>query len=276
MTEESEAGVDAGSMADERPRLKPFGGLENKRSYRELGPNAAAPWPEVEACLIVLFTARSGSTFLSRELEIAFEVGKMGETLNPPKVKKRALQKSIDKLKGSWFSAKAGVPGVVTGELCGFFDQYMHKTSFIRLIRKDIVAQAVSTAKAVQTSEWHVTDEPVARAAQYDAAIIANAVVKIERNVMQLREYAELTGRPCLPLIYEDFSNGDLTPALKVGDALGAPRHRSAEGIEARPVQRMGDATNEAWIARFTDEMDSPLRDRIARYVAAIEDETKS
>ncbi len=265
----------AGATDERSPRLKPFPASLDRKILREMGPISQEPWPEVEACLLVLFTARSGSTFLTRELEIAFEVGKMGETLNPPKVKKRPLQKSIPRLMGAWFSAKAGVPGVVSGELCGFFDHYIHKTSFIRLLRKDIVAQAVSTAKAVQTRAWHAINTPVAEA-QYDGAIIADAVVKIERNVAQLRQYASLTGRPCLPLVYEDFANGDLTPALKVGDALEVPRHKSDEGVVARPVERVGDATNQAWIARFTEEMDVQVRDCIARYVEAIEEETRA
>jgi LPS sulfotransferase NodH len=265
----------AGEKEERHPRLAPFQASLDRKILLEMGPISQESWPEVEACLLVLFTARSGSTFLTRELEIAFEVGKMGETLNPPKVKKRPLQKSIPRLKGAWFSAKAGVPGVVSGELCGFFDHYIDKTSFIRLLRKDIVAQAVSTAKAVQTRAWHTINTPVAEA-QYDGAIIADAIVKIERNVAQLRHYANLTGRPCLPLVYEDFAYGDLTPALKVGDALGVPRHKSDEGVVPRPVQRVGDATNEAWIARFSEEMDTQVRDCIARYVDAIDEETRA
>ncbi len=276
MSQEVEANIRGpGANEARRPRLTPFQASLDRKILREMGPISDESWPDVEACLLVLFTARSGSTFLTRELEIAFEVGKMGETLNPPKVKKRSLQKAIPKLKGAWFSAKAGVPGVVSGELCGFFDHYIHKTSFIRLLRKDIVAQAVSTAKAVQTRAWHTINTPVAEA-QYDGAIIADAIVKIERNVAQLRQYASLTGRPCLPLVYEDFAYGDLSPALKVGDALGVPRHKSDEGVVPRPVQRVGDATNEAWIARFTEEMDTQVRDCIARYVEAIEAETRS
>jgi LPS sulfotransferase NodH len=266
---------DAGPNAARRSRLAPFPASLDRKILRDIGPISQQPWPEVKACLIVLFTARSGSTFLTRELEIAFDVGKMGETLNPPKVKKRPLQKAIPKLTGAWFSAKAGVPGVVSGELAGFFDHYIDKTCFIRLMRKDIVAQAVSTAKALQTRAWHAINTPVAEA-QYDGAAIADAVVKIERNVDQLRKYAHLTGRPCLPLVYETFANGDLTPAMNVCDSLGAPRHASEEGVVPRPVQRVGDATNEAWIARFTEEMDSDVRDGIARYVAAIEAETGS
>jgi LPS sulfotransferase NodH len=261
---------DAGVTLERRPRLKPFPDSLDRKILREVGSISEEPWPEIEACLIVLFTARSGSTFLTRELETAFDVGKMGETLNPPKVKKRPLQKAIPKLKGAWFSAKAGVPGVVSGELCGFFDNYLEKTSFIRLVRKDIVAQAVSTAKALQTRAWHEINTPVAEA-QYDGAIIADAVVKIERNVEQLRQYSRLTDRPCLPLVYEDFANGDLSPALKAGDALGTPRHKSVDAVVPRPVQRVGDATNEAWIARFNHEMSTEVRDCIARYVAAIE-----
>jgi LPS sulfotransferase NodH len=266
--------IDTRPAEGRRPRLKPFPSSLDRKVLREIGEISQEPWPEVESCLIVLFTARSGSTFLTRELEVAFEVGKMGETLNPPKVNKRSLQRAIPKLKGAWFSAKAGVPGVMSGELCGFFDNYMSKTSFIRLVRKDIVAQAVSTAKALQTRSWHEINAPVAEA-QYDGATIADAIVKIERNVAQLREYARLADRPCMPLIYEEFANGDLTPALKAGDILGVPRHKSEEGVMPRPVQRVGDATNEAWIARFTDEMNNTVRECIARYVAAIEDEAR-
>jgi LPS sulfotransferase NodH len=276
MGQNNEAEVDGGNPTlDRYPRLKPFQVLKSLKLTNEVAPVSDEPWPEVEACLVVLFTARSGSTFLSRELEIAFEVGKMGETLNPSKQKKRTLQKVIAKRKGSWFSAKAGVPGVVSGEFCGFFDTYLDKISFMRLMRRDIVAQAVSTAKALQTRAWHAHITPVAEA-QYDTAVIADALVKIDRNVMLLRQYAQLTGRPCLPLIYEDFAYGDLTPALATGDALGVPRHKSEEGVVARPVQKMGDATNDAWIARFNEEMDSASRECIARYLAAIEDDLKN
>ncbi len=46
-----------------------------------VGPLA---WPPLERVLRVIFTSRSGSTLLARELQRAFAVGRIREALNPP------------------------------------------------------------------------------------------------------------------------------------------------------------------------------------------------
>lgn len=156
--------------------------------------------------------------------------------------------------------------GVIAGELYGFTDAYLHKMVFLRLVRRDIVAQAVSTAKAVQTQQWHLFDKPAGRAA-YDGEQIAAAVRRIARGVDDLRQYVHLTDRPSRLLIYEDFSGDDFTPALQACNSLGVPRHLTPEVVAYRPVERMGDETNLEWQARFSEEMDAATKDEIQRYL---------
>ena len=256
--------------AHSEQRLKAFRDVRVARIGKSMGVFPKAPWPKIEGCLAVLFMARAGSTYLARELETVFEIGRMEESLNPPQVKDRPLAQIVAARRDPWFAFKAGLLGIVSGEFYGFFDAYLTKTSFIRLVRRDIVAQAISLVKAVQTEQWHAADAPAGVAA-YDVAKIATAIKKLTAGVEQLRLYANRSGRPCQILVYEDFSRDDFSPALAACDALGVPR-RDAEGtIVHRPVERVADATNDEWRARFAEDMDEKTRNLIERYGALIE-----
>ena len=227
-------------------------------------------WPKIRGCFVVLFTARSGSTYLTRELEYAYDIGRMGETLNPAQVKNKPVAKIVATRKREWFGFKAGVQGVVAGELYGFFDAYLDKTVFLRLVRKDIVAQAISLKKASQTGQWHAHNAPE-RAPEYDDAAIMKSIKKIVTGTEHLRLYAQLTGRPCRTVFYEDFAEGDFSSVLAATDALGAPRRPPEADVEHRSVERMSDEINEAWRARFTEEMNMRTRDMIQRYLDALQ-----
>lgn len=250
-------------------RLSVFAGDRVDAIRRRVGTIETAPWPSLEGCLAVLFTARSGSTYLCRELESLFDVGRMGETLNPAQMKGRAAADVVKKRKGRWFAFKAGLQGVIAAELHGFFDVYLDRTAFILLARRDIVAQAVSLEKAAQTQQWHDVNAPQA-AAVYDGVKIAGAVRVIADRLGQLRSYAQESGRPWRTLIYEDYSGGDFTAALAACEALGVPRREAGSKIKVRPVERVGDATNEAWAEQFRLEMDEATRDLIEAYQAAL------
>ena len=234
-----------------------------------MGAIRTAPWPDIEGCLAVLFTSRSGSTYLARELECVFDIGRMREALNPAQVRGRAAAEIVAERQNAWFAFKAGVLGVIAGELYGFFNAYLEKTAFILLARRDIVAQAISLEKAMQTGQWHSTGAPP-RAAVYDHVKIANSVRNIAVGVEQLRAYAIRSGRPWRTLIYEDFAESDLNPALAACEALGAPRREAGSKIRPRRVERLGDGTNEAWGARFHADMNPATRGWIERYRAAL------
>ncbi|MGI8839822.1 MAG: Stf0 family sulfotransferase [Caulobacteraceae bacterium] len=224
----------------------------------------------IEGCLAVLFTSRSGSTYFARNLECAFAIGRLRESLNPSRLEGRTAAQIVEGRKDPWFSFKAGPPGVIAAELCGFFDAYLKKTSFILLCRRDIVAQAVSCVKAQQTLQWHSTQKPAGVAA-YDEAKIGEYISIIAGGVERLRLYAERSGRPCRRLIYEDFAGGDFTAPTAICDALGLPRRPAGSRIRPMPVERIGDAVNAEWAARFTAGMDFATRDLVEGYLAEIQ-----
>lgn len=226
-------------------------------------PIVMAPWPRLAGCLVLLFTARSGSTFLSRELEHQFDIGWMRESLNPPPFTGNTAAEVIGKRKDRWFAAKAGVPGVIAGELTGFFTAYLRKTCFLLLGRRDIVAQAVSRVKADQTGKWHAGDPQLGEAV-YDADRIAANVRRLAESYAQLRAWLIAGGRTWRGVVYESFAQGDFDPLVAACEAEGVPR-LSAER-RRHTVERVGDDTNKGWIERFQGEMPAEIGDLIARY----------
>jgi LPS sulfotransferase NodH len=258
------AGLIAGS-GQSMERLKVFTDAQVAAIADALGEVRFAPWPQIDGCLAILFTSRSGSTYLARELECAFKIGRLRESLRPERVKGQVGAQIVDGRRDPWFSFKAGGHSVIAGELCGFFDAYLRETAFILLLRRDIVAQAVSCVKARQTGQYHSTQKAM-RPGVYDGAKIAQYVSIISRGAQRLRLYAERSGRPWRPLVYEDFAGGDCTQATAACDALGVPRRRAGSKFRPMPVERIGDATNEAWAARFRGELDGSTRDLIERY----------
>jgi len=251
-------------------RLSVFPHAQLKSLRETVGKVPYAPWPEINGCLAVLFTARSGSTFLISAIEKAFAVGRMGESLNPAMVKAQPAAKIVRRRAGEWFAFKAGVPGVVAGEICGFFSQYLPQTSFMRLVRRDIVAQAVSFAKAEQTERWHLEDQ-ANRTAIYDRPSIAKAVNNIVRGAACLKDYAACTGRPSYLVAYEDFAEGDFGTVFAACDAIGVPRRQNEPESEGRAVEKMSDAVNDEWRSRFIAEMRPHTRERIEQYQELIQ-----
>lgn len=247
-------------------RLEVFTAAQIGEISRQLGPVPLAPWPRIAGCLAILFTSRSGSTYLARELECAFAIGRLRESLNPSRIQGRSLAQIVESRRDPWFSFKAGPDGVLAAELSGFSDAYLRQTSFVLLLRRDVVAQAVSCAKANQTRRWHSTQERMG-VAVYDKTKIAQYISLIVSGVDRLRHYARHTQRPWRPLIYEDFAEGDFTRAMNACDALGVPRRAARSPIRHKPVERIGDATNAAWAARFSEEMDGATRERIEQYL---------
>lgn len=140
-----------------RCRLSAFAADQIAVVEERLGTRLVSPWPDIGGCLGVLFTSRSGSSYLARELAIRYDIGRMEECLNPHLVRGIPAAKVVASFAGRWFSLKLGIPGIISAELLGVMDRYLQQTSFILLRRRDIIAQAVSLVKANQTAQWHST-----------------------------------------------------------------------------------------------------------------------
>jgi LPS sulfotransferase NodH len=269
MLEQEVADASFARPNDVLDRLKTFPDDQVLGVRRRLRGIGIGPWPKIEGCLAVLFTSRSGSTFLARELERAFQVGRLREALRPHLVSGRRPVEVVKSGENEWFSFKAGGPSVIAAELCGFFDAFLSRTSFLLLLRKDIIAQAVSGVKARQTGQWHSRNGPNA-SPSYDHAQIASYILVISNGVAKLRAYARLIDRPCRVILYEDFADGDFNTVEKACDAFGIPRREPGSRVFANPLERIGDATNEAWAVRFREEMDASVRDCVEQYLLTL------
>jgi hypothetical protein len=208
---------------------------------------------------------------MCRQFETLFDIGKMGESLNPPKLKRRTAQRIVAKRKGPWFSFKCSASGLLCAEASGFIDTYLAKTVIVRLVRRDIVAQAVSGVRAAQTGAWHSHNKP-SQEPVYDANRIADSVRRLSFGVEQLRHYAEATGRPQAVLAYEDITTSDLAAAKAAGDFLGLPKRPWDDDSELlRPVEKVGDAINDEWKERFIKGMDVSVGNLVEDYTTALE-----
>lgn len=231
--------------------------------------DSSKAWPPLDGVLIILFTSRSGSTYLSEEIERRYATGKIRESFNLPNLRNRSrrhgsdspaviLRRTIRRFRGKgWFAAKAGRPGLVIAEQSGFFDRYIDRTSFILLLRRDIVAQAVSVQKAHITARYHSrrSEETPAKESDYSYENIKHSMEVISRGVARLIAFAREAGQPLRTLVYEQFAAGEFGAVEKICDEFGIPRRTSAK-FKPRQIEKIGNELNIRWCARFRAEMD--------------------
>lgn len=120
--------------------------------------------------------------------------------------------------------------------------------SYIYLERRDRLAQAISWARALQTSQYRSTQlrraEPV-----YDADAIRLRLYELDREYAHWASFFAQRGLAPLTFAYEDFI-GDPQPAVDaVARLLGMPPSPIAPEQINLAIQR--DALSEEWRARF-------------------------
>lgn len=122
---------------------------------------------------------------------------------------------------------------------------------FIHLRRRDVVAQAVSWAKALQTHYWHPDEavEPGGQDPHYDEELIGRLVAAIEKFEADWTRW--FAGHGILPhrVDYEELAADPLRTAHKVLDYLGLqvpPDRQLVIGYS-----RQADHINADWVARF-------------------------
>ncbi len=237
----------------------------------------AGDWPEVNL-LVILFTSRSGSTHLGREITRRFEIGRIGESLGAPRLDREgggaeALKRIIAvDVENGWFGLKTGVGGLIVGEAMGFLPAARARTVFILLLRRDIVAQAVSIAKARQTGRW-LSSAPASPTAQptFTNAGIAEQIAVVGTATPILQRYLDRVERPWLPLAYEDFQGEDKSPVGRICGALGLSPRDQPVLLSRPPVERTYDAVNADWVERFRpDAPTAAIIERHRQFVAAI------
>jgi LPS sulfotransferase NodH/acetyltransferase-like isoleucine patch superfamily enzyme/ribosome modulation factor len=206
---------------------------------------------------VVLFSARSGSTWLTAALTETKRLGHPEEYLNPDFVQEVA-KSMYSKTPEEFFEVllrKKKTPNGVCGmearhvdiELIGkeVFSKFFSQGVFFHLWRENIIAQAISLYKAVASNRYHSISGPATEAPEYDADKILSWLRHIanteNNNVKLLREL----NLPARHLRYEDIVRDRVQTVRQFAHALGVPFTPGdfQQGI-AQDLKKIGDAWN--------------------------------
>jgi LPS sulfotransferase NodH len=219
---------------------------------------------------VILFTPRSGSTWLTAVIVATGCLGRPEEYLNPefvPGVAKGAnctARRSLLPALLRKCKTDNGVFGIevlashieIFGE-SDFFEGIGTDALYYYLWRANIVAQGISLYKAVTTGKFHSTDErEELTVVAYDAAGIkywTEHILQIEIDNFNL---LCKRGLPCRFLCYENIVWDEATTLESFsGPLLGRSLLESEISKEARRPSRMADEWNLAAETRFRLEM---------------------
>lgn len=158
----------------------------------------------------------------------------------------RIMAETLPELLGD-LAADSG-PSVTDVELLG---AHLGQLRFVHLRRRDVVAQAVSWAKALQTHYWHPGEavQPGGQDPHYDDELIGRLVAAIDKFEAYWNQWFAAHGIVPHQVVYEDLAADPLGTAHGLLDYLGlqVPAGRRLV-IEHR---RQADDVNADWAARF-------------------------
>jgi LPS sulfotransferase NodH len=210
-------------------------------------------------------TPRSGSNYVCQVLESTGALGHALEYFNP--AARRALE-ALDypddaRAQMRWILGHGSTPNGVYG-LKVFPDQlartlqavdvfaHLPNPVFVRLQRRDLLGQAISWARALQTQQYRSTqiaqDEPA-----YDADAIAAQLQEIVRLTASWELYFARTATPAPVVYYEDVEANPAAIIASVAALVGIEGVLQFDAAKVS-VRRQRDASTEVWRQRFLDE----------------------
>ena len=159
----------------------------------------------------------------------------------------RIMAETLPELIGG-LTAAASTPAATDLEL---LSAQFGRLEFVHLRRRDVVAQAVSWARSLQTHFWHPGEAvlPGGQDPHYDEELIGRLVTTIER--VEADWAAWFTSHSVTPceVTYEELAADPLHTAQKVLDYLGLNIPPDRQLVVGH--QRQADQLNADWIAKF-------------------------
>jgi LPS sulfotransferase NodH/SAM-dependent methyltransferase len=226
---------------------------------------------------VVVFTARSGSTWLTSVLSATKQLGYPEEYINPDFVRAVAqaqntrdpecllqMLKRRRRTRNGVFGIEVRAVDVALLSEGTFFRVFDDKTVFFNLWRDNIVAQGISLFRAVATGHYHSTEGQVRSPPSYDGEAIRHWLRHIaitENDNLRMLRRAK---RPTRGLRYEDIvrdREGTIEAFARALDVSIEPHELG--GPVAGETRKIGDDWNIDAEQRFRREQ--------AGYVAEIE-----
>lgn len=219
----------------------------------------------------IIFTARSGSTFLTHTLSNTGRFGTPHEWFNPETVQRLVNTNSISSLQGYirflWktYVSQNGVFGLEINwpqltallDLVDFNACFRQQIVWFYLRRRNLVAQSVSLFKANATSVFHSyqidAEKGEAPSTAYDGPAIAECFNMLLMEEIAIERFCIDSGIRPVELFYEDISSEPPVVLTTFSNVLRV--RRNAIGCD-RPnaIRKIGDWQNEVFEARFRQE----------------------
>jgi LPS sulfotransferase NodH len=229
-------------------------------------------------CYLILFSPRSGSSWVTSALVATRQLGIPTEYLNPDEVRDNArkanttdpagllaILKRTRQTPNGIFGLKARAIDIELFGAVTFFAAFGAGSLFFYLWRQDVVAQGISLYRAVASGRWHSFDRPAAPP-NYDADAIAHwisHVVEIENDNMRL---LARRGLRAIALRYEDIiadRMGVVATFARALDVVLAP------GFDSIPDYRLLTRVSDRWNVEVHARFSAARSD----FIAAIEAE---
>jgi LPS sulfotransferase NodH len=139
------------------------------------------------------------------------------------------------------------------------FEKAIGKTLYIHLSRKDMVAQAVSLAKAMQTGLWHIAPDGAElermappQTPKYDANLIKQNIAAFVRFDEDWNRWFDQQGINPVRVSYEALSDNPPAVLKDILEHLGL-NPTLASGIMPG-VAKLADTQSAEWIRRYRSE----------------------
>jgi LPS sulfotransferase NodH len=126
---------------------------------------------------------------------------------------------------------------------------------FVYLSRDDLLGQAISWARALQTEQYRST-QPAKRPAVYDADLIRSRLMEVVRERAQWETFFARTGIEPLRIVYERFLEDPSSYVDRVANLVDIENPVVDQRRVDLVIQR--DAVTEAWKQRFRAENGDP------------------
>lgn len=222
---------------------------------------AWVPLPELWYVFIV-FTNRSGSTYLRELLASTGWFNRAGEPLNAeqaiPSCQARGLRSlpryfaaiAAEQQMNGWWVTKASIGQIAALAAWGILGRVLPRARFIVTERTDKLAQVISWQIAAQTGRYTSEHAPTTAAAPvYDRDVLLHSLGQMVEAQARTALFLSINGIVPLHITYEFLTRYPDQAGAALLDFLGAPAPRCDPSRIA--LRKQADATNEAWRRRF-------------------------